>query len=258
MLNVQAEPIGIAIIIGIVVVGNAALSLVLERQGFGPGPALRQFVVTGLLNIVVVIVMFFVFDLLGYPIDGQNTGFFVFLITLLVTLYDRYRPEYVARFSKTRRKPRPPAERDRRCRMIGPDTEASAGPEPTDKPHRRRAASRPCCCPWRCASRRCAAPSASRSSTAAPAAASSLAVSPMPRSSRSSRPSSWSWPASSWLVDDPAVPAGGRSSSSTMPSRPSLASPTARSRGASDLAAVGGDHRRSSASSGVRAASTSI
>ena len=101
MLNVQAEPIGIAIIIGIVVVGNAALSLVLERQGFGPGPALRQFVVTGLLNIVVVIVMFFVFDLLGYPIDGQNTGFFVFLITLLVTLYDRYRPEYVARFSKT-------------------------------------------------------------------------------------------------------------------------------------------------------------
>jgi hypothetical protein len=44
--------------------------------------------------------MFFVFDLLGYPIDGQNTGFFVFLITLLVTLYDRYRPEYVARFSK--------------------------------------------------------------------------------------------------------------------------------------------------------------
>jgi len=53
-----------------------------------------------LLNIVVVIVMFFVFDLLGYPLDGQNTGFFVFLITLLVTLYDRYRPEYVARFSE--------------------------------------------------------------------------------------------------------------------------------------------------------------
>ena len=100
MLNVQAEPIGIAILIGIVVVGNAALSLLLERQGFGPGPALRQFAVTGLLNIAVVIVMFFVFDLLGYPIDGQNTGFFVFLITLLVTLYDRYRPEYVARFSK--------------------------------------------------------------------------------------------------------------------------------------------------------------
>jgi hypothetical protein len=99
MLNVQAEPIGIAVLIGIVVVGNAALSLLLERQGFGPGPALRQFVVTGLLNIAVVAVMFFVFDLLGYPIDGQNTGFFVFLITLLVTLYDRYRPEYVARFA---------------------------------------------------------------------------------------------------------------------------------------------------------------
>ena len=105
MLNVQSEPIGIAVLVGIVVIGNAALSLVLERQGFGPGPALRQFIVTGLLNIVVVFVMFFVFDLLGYPIDGQNTGFFVFLITLLVTLYDRYRPEYVARFSKVEPEP---------------------------------------------------------------------------------------------------------------------------------------------------------
>ena len=102
MLNVQAEPIGIAVLVGIVVIGNAALSLVLERQGFGPGPALRQFVVTGLLNIVVVIVMFFVFDLLGYPIDGQNTGFFVFLITLLVTLYDRYRP-FWTRYQRAQR-----------------------------------------------------------------------------------------------------------------------------------------------------------
>ena len=44
--------------------------------------------------------LYIVFDLLGNPIEGQNTFFFVFLITLLVTLYDRYRPEYVARFSK--------------------------------------------------------------------------------------------------------------------------------------------------------------
>ena len=100
MLDVQAEPIGIAVIIGIVVFGNAVLSTLLERQGFGPGPALRQFVVTGVLNIVVVVVMFFVFDLLGYPIAGENTLFFVLLITLLVTLYDRYRPEYVARFQQ--------------------------------------------------------------------------------------------------------------------------------------------------------------
>ena len=88
-----------AVIVSIIVVGNAVLSTLLERQGFGPGPALRQFIVTGLLNIAVVAVLFFVFDLLGSPIDGENTTFFVVLITLLVTLYDRYRPEYLARFS---------------------------------------------------------------------------------------------------------------------------------------------------------------
>ncbi|MEX1294755.1 MAG: hypothetical protein AB1Z67_01155 [Candidatus Limnocylindrales bacterium] len=100
MLGVSGEPIVFATVIGIIVVGNAVLSTLLERQGFGPGPALRQFIVTGLLNFAVVAGLYVVFDLLGNPIEGQNTFFFVFLITLLVTLYDRYRPEYVARFSK--------------------------------------------------------------------------------------------------------------------------------------------------------------
>ncbi len=100
MLNVSAEPITMSIIVAIVVVGNAILSTLLERQGFGPGPAVRQFIVTGLLNIVVVAVMFFVLDVLGSPIGGDRTMFFVILITLLMTLYDRYRPEYLARFRK--------------------------------------------------------------------------------------------------------------------------------------------------------------
>jgi hypothetical protein len=100
MLNVHAEPIDMAVIIGLVVVANAVLSTLLERQGFGPGPAFRQFIITGLLNVAIVVVMFFIFDLLGRPLEGQDTGFFILLITLLVTLYDRYRPEYLARFAK--------------------------------------------------------------------------------------------------------------------------------------------------------------
>ena len=100
MLGVSGEPVVFAIVISIIVIGNAVLSTLLERQGFGPGPALRQFIVTGLLNFAVVAALYLVFDLLGNPIEGQNTFFFVFLITLLVTLYDRYRPEYVARFRK--------------------------------------------------------------------------------------------------------------------------------------------------------------
>lgn len=35
----------------------------------------------------------------GQPIDLYRIGFMPLLVTLLVTLYDRYRPEYVARFS---------------------------------------------------------------------------------------------------------------------------------------------------------------
>lgn len=100
MLGVRSEPLEVSILVGIVVVANAALSTWLERFGFGPGPALRQFVVTGLLNIGIVIVTLLAFELLGDPAEPQNLGFFVLLITLLVTLYDRYRPEYVARFAK--------------------------------------------------------------------------------------------------------------------------------------------------------------
>ena len=100
MLDVHAKPLEMAAIVSIIVVGNAVLSTLLERQGFGPGPALRQFIVTGLLNVAVVIVLYLIFELLGSPLNGENTVFFVVLITLLVTLYDRYRPEYVARFSK--------------------------------------------------------------------------------------------------------------------------------------------------------------
>ncbi len=100
MLGVRTDPIEFTLLIGIVVVANAALSTWLERYGFGPGAALRQFVVTGLLNIAIVGVLLLVFDVLGAPAEPTRLGFFVVLVTLLITLYDRYRPEYLARFSQ--------------------------------------------------------------------------------------------------------------------------------------------------------------
>jgi hypothetical protein len=99
MLDVRSEPIEMAILVGIVLVANAALSAWLERFGFGPGPALRQFIVTGLLNIGIFVGLLLVFELLGDRSEPGPLGVFLLLITLLVTLYDRYRPEYVARFS---------------------------------------------------------------------------------------------------------------------------------------------------------------
>lgn len=99
MLAVHAGPLQLSLMVAIVVVANAVLSTLLERRGFGPGAAVRQFIVTGLLNVAIVGVMLAGFELIGDPAGAQDTGFFVLLITLLVTLYDRYRPEYRARFS---------------------------------------------------------------------------------------------------------------------------------------------------------------
>ena len=99
VLQVHAEPLQLSVIMALIVIANAALSTVLERRGFGPTAALRQFLFTGLLNLVVMAVIVVIFELLGNPVDLVNTFFYLLLITLLITLYDRYRPEYLARFT---------------------------------------------------------------------------------------------------------------------------------------------------------------
>jgi hypothetical protein len=99
MLGLRADPLELSLVVGLIIVVNAALSAWLERRGFGPGPALRQFLVTGLLNVAILVLLVAVFELLGSPVDVTHTGFMLLLVTLLVTLYDRYRPEHVARFS---------------------------------------------------------------------------------------------------------------------------------------------------------------
>jgi hypothetical protein len=100
VLKVHAEPLELSIIMAVIVFGNAALSTILERRGFGPTAALRQFLFTGILNLAIMGVIAIVFEVLGNPVDLLNTFFYLLLITLLITLYDRYRPEYLARFAK--------------------------------------------------------------------------------------------------------------------------------------------------------------
>ena len=99
VLQVHGGPVEIALILGIVVVANGALSTMLERRGFGPGAALRQFAVTGLLNVAIGVVLVAIFEMLGDPLDLANAFFLLLVVTLLVTIYDRYRPEYLARFT---------------------------------------------------------------------------------------------------------------------------------------------------------------
>jgi hypothetical protein len=101
MLGLRSDPIELAFILGIVVIANAALSTAFARRGFGPTTAIMQFIVTGLLNVAILAVVLFV--LTGFDDVGpllRRLGFLLLLVTLLITLYDRYRPEYVARFTQ--------------------------------------------------------------------------------------------------------------------------------------------------------------
>ncbi len=99
MLGLRAEPLELASLVGAIIVLNAALAAWLARRGFGPGPALRQFIATGLLNVAILVALLALFGVLGSPIAVERVAFMLLLVTLLVTLYDRYRPEHVARFS---------------------------------------------------------------------------------------------------------------------------------------------------------------
>ena len=60
---------------------------------------MRQFIFTGLLNLGIIAVLALIYNVAGSSFDFATTFTYLLLITLLVTLYDRYRPEYVARFS---------------------------------------------------------------------------------------------------------------------------------------------------------------
>jgi len=100
VFKVRVEPLELSIIMAVIVIANATLSTILERRGFGPTAALRQFFFTGLLNLGIFAGIVLVYEVLGTPVDMANTFFYLLLVTLLVTLYDRYRPEYLARYAE--------------------------------------------------------------------------------------------------------------------------------------------------------------
>jgi hypothetical protein len=100
MLDVHAQPLTLALILGVVIIANAAVSTAFGRRGFGPTNAFLQFVVTGLINLAVLVAILLVLLVLNEgEIAFRRLGFLLLLVTLLTVLHDRYRPEYVARFT---------------------------------------------------------------------------------------------------------------------------------------------------------------
>ncbi len=97
--GVVATTFQIAIGVAFVIALNTLLSHWLARRGTEWGSVIIQFLIMTVVNFFFVLVYAFLI-----PTDGEinvgNTLFFVLMLTLLVTLYDRYRAVYDIRFGE--------------------------------------------------------------------------------------------------------------------------------------------------------------
>jgi hypothetical protein len=86
----DASPIELTLSVSLIVIANAVVSQWLARRGRSWESTARQYGAMLVVNaaLVVAYVVLFRQD----DIDGRAALFFLFLLTLIVTLYDRYRP----------------------------------------------------------------------------------------------------------------------------------------------------------------------
>jgi hypothetical protein len=96
--DVQASNLQLAIGVAVVVTINTALSHWLARRGFGWAFSLWQFVVLAVVNLGLILGYALLRTRFDEPVGIANALFFVLLLTLLVTLFDRYRQVYLMRF----------------------------------------------------------------------------------------------------------------------------------------------------------------
>ncbi|MBN1660528.1 MAG: hypothetical protein JXA93_19180 [Anaerolineae bacterium] len=97
--SVRATDLQLAIGLGLVVTINTALTHWMARRGAGWAFALRQFVVIGVVNVALVLAYTALRTYLGTPVNAITVLFFALLLTLLLTLFDRYRQVYLMRFT---------------------------------------------------------------------------------------------------------------------------------------------------------------
>jgi hypothetical protein len=96
--GVRATDLQLTLGITIIVVLNTALSCWLARRGFGAAFSAQQFLVLGVVNLAVILEYSVLRTEFEAPVNLANAHFFVVLLTLLVTLFDRYRQVYVMRY----------------------------------------------------------------------------------------------------------------------------------------------------------------
>jgi hypothetical protein len=95
--DVRATPLQLGIGVSILIIANSAVSEWLIRRGVSWSTAAKEFLAMGTINAGVVVVSWLILPGRNGSIHIGNTLFFLLLITLLVTLYDRYSPYHMAR-----------------------------------------------------------------------------------------------------------------------------------------------------------------
>lgn len=81
----------------IVVVLNTAITEWMGRHGMSFETAMRSFFAVTLANFALVVIYWFIVRRTGGSLNAGATLFFLFLVSIIIALYDRYRPIYLRR-----------------------------------------------------------------------------------------------------------------------------------------------------------------
>jgi hypothetical protein len=99
--DVRSTDLQLGVGVALVIIINTTLSHWLSRRGYSWASTLRQFVTMLLINALLTAAYAMFLSSTEGSVSVRTAAFFVLLLTLLVTLYDRYRQVYLMRFPPT-------------------------------------------------------------------------------------------------------------------------------------------------------------
>ncbi|HVQ87302.1 MAG TPA: hypothetical protein VMT88_03875 [Actinomycetes bacterium] len=99
--NIEASPLQVTLGVFVLVTANSLLGLWTARHERSISSLALSFVALACLNVALVVIANWLLDLSNGDLQIGATLFFVLLLTLIVTLYDRFRPVSQLRFAGT-------------------------------------------------------------------------------------------------------------------------------------------------------------
>jgi hypothetical protein len=95
--TVLVSPLHLAYGVALIIIANTAVSEWLVRHGVEWHSVVRNFAVMAVVNAAILGLFSIILPGMNVALDAPATLFGLLLLTLLVTLYDRFRPYYDAR-----------------------------------------------------------------------------------------------------------------------------------------------------------------